>query len=127
MKKLIEEMTSLNGLTRADSVLTYCQQGFFKDFFRTAQPLPLRPPAPTPPILAASSPLDLPPSFPSQGGTPYIQLKGMGERCQLPSGPGRSVAAKRFYILVCLKLKNYQLTHMTQNQQTAAYLYHNWN
>jgi len=48
MKKLIEEMTSLNGLTRADSVLTYGQQGFFKDFFRTAQPLPVPPTAATP-------------------------------------------------------------------------------
>jgi hypothetical protein len=53
-------------------------------------------------VCIRSSPsLPFPPfRLPCREAAPLNQLGGLGERCELPSGSGRSPAAKRFWCLL---------------------------
>ena len=57
--------------------------------------------SPFPPLLSLSSPF---PSPSLRSRTPYIQLGGLGERCELPQwGLGRSPSRHRIWCILALK------------------------
>jgi hypothetical protein len=84
----------------ADCSREQCSKWVEKKWRYAFNPIPL-PSLPSPPL-----PIPIPPhpfSLPAAKRLPYIQLGGLGERCELPSGSGRSPAAKRILVHFAVK------------------------